>query len=297
MIDSKKLIENYLNNSDWRVKENSSVIKNFGGLNKYISKEVTKDYWLNTIYGETIKQAYLSGDLHIHDLGDLTLYCCGFSIKNILLLGVKGVSNIPRSSPASHFDSALNQIANLATVYQNEIAGAVAFNSIDTLLAPFIRKDNLTKKQVKQSLQNFIYSINSNSRGGAEPAFTNLTLDLTPMEDLKNDFVILDGELQDSTYSEYQNEIDVFNECFSEIMYKGDADGKGFAYPIITYNIGKSFDWEDPKHDHIFELAGKYGYPYFANFVNSELSESEVRSMCCRLRLSLSELKKRNGFL
>ncbi len=296
-INVKNLVENYLNDIDWRVNESSSSPKSYGGLSKYSAGEVSKNYWLNEIYPNDIKDAYLRGDIHIHDLSALTLYCCGYSLENILTLGVQGIENIPTSSPASHFDSALNQIANLITVYQNEIAGAVALNSVDTLLAPFIAKDNLSKKEVTQSLQNFIYSINSNSRGGAEPAFSNVTLDITPTQSMLNKPVIIGGEYKDTTYGDYQNEMDLFNECFVELMLHGDSKGEPFSYPVVTYNIGKRFDWDNPKNDKIFEMAGKFGYPYFANFINSDLDEDDAKSMCCRLRLDIRELRKRNGGL
>lgn len=297
LIDAKQLVEAYIGGTDWRIKENSSRPKSFGALGQYLAGEVQKNYWLNEVYTEKIRTAYLDGALHIHDLNGLTLYCCGFSLENILLMGVQGVSNIPTSAPAGHFDSALNQIANLVTVYQNEIMGAVAFNSFDTMLAPFIAKDKLTKKEVKQSLQNFIYSINSNSRGGAEPAFTNITLDITPTPTMMKKNVIVSGKYQISTYGGYQKEMDLFNEVFTELMMEGDARGKPFSYPIVTYNIGTRFDWDNPKNDAIFEMAGKFGYPYFTNFLNSDLGEDDARSMCCRLRLDLTELRKRNGGL
>lgn len=295
-IDSKKVVQGYLFETDWRVKENSNSPKSFGGLNKFISGEVTKNFWLS-IYPKIVRKAYLKGDLHIHDLGGLTLYCTGYSLENILLMGVQGVDNIPTSSPAIHFYSALNQIVNLVTIYQNEIMGAVAINSLDTMLSPFIAYDGLTEKQVKQALQNFIYSINSNSRGGAEPAFSNITLDITPSEDMLDKPVIIGGEYQDTTYRMYQKEMDLFNKVFTELMLKGDSKGEPFAYPIITYNINKRFDWDNPKTDPIFEMAGKFGYPYFSNYVNSEMDTSDIRSMCCRLRLDLTELRRRNGGL
>ena len=297
LINPKTLVENYIGDKDWRVMENSSRPKSFGALGQYLSGEISKNYWLNEVYTDVIKDAYLSGALHIHDLNGLTLYCCGFSLENILLMGVQGVSNIPVSKPASHFDSALNQIANLVTIYQNEIMGAVAFNSVDTMLAPFIAKDKLTKDEVKQSLQNFIYSINSNSRGGAEPAFTNITLDITPTASMLSKHVIIGGKYQVQTYGDFQKEMDLFNEVFTELMTAGDSQGKPFSYPIITYNIGTRFDWDNPKNDAIFEMAGKFGYPYFTNFINSDLGEDDARSMCCRLRLDLTELRKRNGGL
>jgi anaerobic ribonucleoside-triphosphate reductase len=297
LINSKEIVEEYLDATDWRVKENSNSPRNFGGLTKYLSGEVSKNYWLNSVYNQPIKRAYRSGDMHIHDLGGLTLYCCGYSLESILLLGVRGVENIPTSTPASHFASALNQIANLITVFQNEIMGAVALNSVDTLLAPFIAKDGLSPKQLRQELQNFIFSINSNSRGGAEPAFSNITLDVTPTEEMMTKRVIIGGKLLDSVYGDYQREMDMFNQVFTDLMLGGDAKGEPFAYPIITYNVGKRFDWDNPKADPIFEMAGKFGYPYFSNYINSDLEEGDLRSMCCRLRLDLTELKKRNGGL
>lgn len=296
-IDVSKIVENYLYEEDWRVKENSNSPRSYGGLTKYIVAEVSKNYWLNDVYTANIRRAYLAGDMHIHDLGGLTLYCCGFSLEKILMMGVQGVENIPVSTPAKHFSSALNQIANLLTTYQNEIMGAVALNSMDTLLAPFIAKDKLTKKQVRQDLQNFLFSINSNSRGGAEPAFTNITLDITPPEDMLYRNVIIGGEYQDTVHKDYQAEMDLFNSVFTELMLGGDAKGKPFAYPIITYNIGKRFDWDNPRSNGIFEMAGKFGYPYFSNYINSDMEEGDLRSMCCRLRLDLTELRRKNGGL
>lgn len=297
LLDTKVIVEDYLHEKDWRVNENSNSPRSFGGLNKYITSEVSKNYWLNEVYDKKVKKAYLNGDMHIHDLGGLSLYCCGFSLENILLMGVQGVENVPTSAPAKHFASALSQIANLVTIYQNEIMGAVALNSVDTLLAPFIAKDKLTKKQVRQELQNFIFAINSNSRGGAEPAFSNVTLDITPSDDMLNKKIIIGGNYQTETYGDFQKEMDMFNSAFTELMLEGDYEGKPFAYPVITYNINKRFDWDNPKNDPVFEMAGKFGYPYFANFVNSDMETSDIRSMCCRFRLDLRELRKRNGGL
>jgi len=298
-LNSKKLVDGYMNNDDWRVKENSNSPWCFGGLNKYTSAEVLKDYALRNVYTEEIAQAYVNGDIHIHDLGGgtHTLYCCGYSLKTILTKGVGGVKNIPASAPAKHFDSILNQISNLGTVLQNEVMGAIAFNSFDTLLAPFIKVDKLTYSQVYQSMQNFIYTINSNSRAGAEPAFTNITFDLTPPNDLLNEYAIVGGEQVNFTYGSCQQEIDMLNRAFYEIMLKGDYEGKLFSYPIPTYNIHERFDWDNPNNKLLWELTGKYGVPYFANFLNSDLSIEDVRSMCCRLSLSLSEIRKRNGGL
>ena len=255
MKSSKSIVEEYLKQKDWRVKENSNNPFSHGGLNKYITGEVSKDYWLREVYTEDIAQAYVQNYMHIHDLGGLTLYCCGYSLKDILMKGVRGVKNIPTSSPAKHFDSVLNQVANLLTVFQNEIMGAVALNSFDTLLAPFIKNDRLTYSQVKQSMQNYIYSINSNSRMGAEPAFSNLTFDLTPPSDLLDEYVIIGGELQSFTYRSCQKEMDMLNKAFFEIMLDGDSVGKLFAYPIPTYNIHKRFDWDNPNNKLLWELT------------------------------------------
>lgn len=298
MLSSKKIVDDYIKKIDWRVNENSNSPYSFGSLNKHIIAEVSKDYWLNEVYKDKrIIDAYKNGDMHIHDLGGLTLYCCGYSLRNIILMGVQGIPNIPTSSPAKHFDAILNQIANLVTIYQNEIMGAVTFNSFDTLLAPYIKKDNLTYEEVKQNLQNFIFSINSNSRAGAEPAFTNITFDLFPPKDLENDPALIGDKIQEFTYKECQKEMDMLNKAFYELMNEGDYNGRPFSYPIPTYNINSNFDFDNPNNDMLFEMTGKFGYPYFANFVNSDMDQSDVRSMCCRLNLDLRELRKRNGGL
>ncbi|MDK0679954.1 ribonucleoside triphosphate reductase [Clostridium perfringens] len=298
MLSSKKIVDDYIKKIDWRVNENSNSPYSFGSLNKHIIAEVSKDYWLNEVYKDKrIIDAYKNVDMHIHDLGGLTLYCCGYSLRNIILMGVQGIPNIPTSSPAKHFDAILNQIANLVTIYQNEIMGAVAFNSFDTLLAPYIKKDNLTYEEVKQNLQNFIFSINSNSRAGAEPAFTNITFDLFPPKDLENDPALIGNKIQEFTYKECQKEMDMLNKAFYELMNEGDYNGRPFSYPIPTYNINSNFDFDNPNNDMLFEMTGKFGYPYFANFVNSDMDQSDVRSMCCRLNLDLRELRKRNGGL
>lgn len=296
-MDSKSIIDEYIKKTDWRVNENSNSPYSFGGLNKHIIAEISKDYWLRNVYPKRITNTYLNGKMHIHDLGGMTLYCCGYSLKDILMMGVQGVPNIPTSAPAKHFDAVLNQLSNLVTVFQNEIMGAVAFNSFDTLLAPFVKKDNLTFKEVKQSMQNFIFSINSNSRGGAEPAFSNITFDLTPPDDLLNENAIIGGDFVGFTYKDCQKEIDMINKAFYELMLKGDAKKRPFAYPIPTYNIHSRFDWNNPNNDLLWEMAGKYGYPYFANFLNSDMNPSDIRSMCCRLSINLKELSRKNGGL
>lgn len=297
MKSSKMIVDSYLKKNDWRVKENSSTIYSYGGMTKYMTAEVSKDYWLREVYPEHISAAYVDGDIHLHDLGGLTLYCTGYSLKEIIMKGVRGVENIPTSAPAKHFDSLLNQCSNLITVYQNEIMGAVAFNGFDTLLAPFVKQDKLTYNEVKQNLQNFIFSVNSNSRAGAEPAFFNLTLDLTPPADMLDEYAVIGGDLVSFTYGSCQQEMDLINRVFCEIMLEGDANGRLFSYPIPTYNIHSRFDWDNPNNKLMWEMAGKYGTPYFANFINSDLDISDVRSMCCRLRLDLSELRHRNGGL
>lgn len=269
-----------MKDNNWQRKENSNATPSIGALGKHIIAEVSKDYWLREVYPEHIAEANVDGDIHIHDLGALAPYCCGYSLEQILWKGVKGIPNIPISKPAKHFDSVLNQLANLCTIFQNEIAGAVAFNSVDTLLAPFIKQDKLTFKEVKQAMQNFVYSINSNSRGGAEPAFSNITLDLTPPVDLIDNYVIIGGELQSFTYRKCQQEMDMFNRAFCEVMLEGDANEKNFAYPIPTYNIHERFDWDNPNNKLLWEMTGKYGTPYFANFLNSDLDVRDIRSMC-----------------
>lgn len=297
MIDTKKIIEEYINKTDWRVSENSNAHYSFGALNKQASAAIQADYWLNYIYTEGIKKAHDNGFFHIHDLGNLAIYCCGYSLRDIIAKGVCGVSNIPTSKPARHFMSLLNQVANLITVYQNEIAGAVAFTSFDTLTAPFVKEDSLTYKEVKQHMQNFIFSVNSNSRGGAEPAFSNLSFDLTPPKHLLNEPVLFAGEQLDYTYRDCQREMDMINQAFYEIMLDGDADEASFSYPIPTYNIHERFDWDNPNNEGLWEMTGKYGTPYFANYINSDMSPEDCMSMCCRLRINLRELRKRGGGL
>lgn len=304
-MNVSKLFNDYMTRRDWRVKENSNSPYNFGSMNKFIIGAASKEYWCDEVYDHEVKEAHNDGWLHIHDMSGLTLYCCGYSLQTILQKGVRGISNIPTSAPAKHFDSALNQISNLLTIYQNEIMGAVALSSFDTLLAPFIHKDQLSYKEVVQGIQNFIYSINSNSRAGAEPAFTNLTFDLTVPPDLAETPVVIANEvymqpgtsMKYYTYADFQKEMDMLNEAFYDVMLHGDAENKPFAYPIPTYSIQESFDFDDPKYAKLWEMTGKYGYPYFSNYINSDMKPSDVRSMCCRLRLDLTELRRRNGGL
>ena len=301
MKSSAEIINAYIKDEDWRTKENSNTPKSIGALGKYIIGEVGKDYWMREVYDPIdpeISKAHREGWMHIHDLSGVpTLYCCGYSLSEVLKKGVRGYSNIPVSTPAHHFMSALNQIINLTSVFQNEIMGAVAFSNVDTLLAPYIKKDNLTYDEVKQCVQNFIYSINSNSRCGAEPAFSNVTLDLTPDSYMVDRPALIAGEPQDFTYGDCQEAMDMFNKAFCEIMIAGDASGHPFPYPIPTYNITDRFDWDNPNNELLWEMSGKYGIPYFANFINSDMNPEEARSMCCRLRLDMRELSKRYGGL
>ncbi len=290
-------IDEYMDKIDWRVTENSNAHYSYGALNKYISEMQSRDYWLHRVYPSHIANGYKNGDFHIHDLGSLTVYCCGYSLLDIIIKGVKGISNIPSSKPAKHFGSLLAQVANLTTIYQNEIAGAVAFSSFDTLTAPFVKEDNLDYDGVKQIMQSFIFQINSNSRGGAEPAFSNLTFDLMVPEDMKGKPAIVAGKALDYHYSECQAEMDMINKAFFEVMLEGDSNGAVHSYPIPTYNIHKAFDWNRENETLLWEMTGKYGIPYFANFINSDMNPEDARSMCCRLRLDKRELVKRNGGL
>ena len=297
LLDTNKIVDDYMLQRDWRVKENSNAPFSFGQMNKYINSAVSKQYWTERVYDASASSAHNDGFIHIHDMSGLTIYCCGYSLQKVLDLGVKGVPNIPTSKPAKHFDAALNQLANMLTIFQNEIMGAVAFSSFDTLLAPFIKVDKLSYKEIKQGIQNYVYSVNSNSRAGAEPAFSNLTFDLFPPKDLKDQPARIANELQDFAYGDCQKEMDLLNKAFFEVMLEGDANGKPFAYPIPTYSIMDGFDWDNPNNELLWEMAGKYGYPYFSNFMGSDMDPSDVRSMCCRLRLDLSELQRRNGGL
>lgn len=290
-------IENFINQSDWRTKENSNTSMGVGSLNKFITELVSKDYWLHRVYPEYIRNGLKDGDYHIHDMGGLTIYCCGYSLKSVINKGILGVKNIPTSAPAKHFGSILAQLANITTIFQNEIMGAVAFSDFDVLLAPFVKKDNLTYKEVFQSMQQFLFQINSNSRAGAEPAFSNITNDLIVPRDMVDKKAIMAGKELDFTYGDCQSEIDMINKAFCELMQTGDAIGAPFAYPIPTYNIHKEFDWNNDKNDSLWEMTGKYGYPYFANFINTDMKPEDSRSMCCRLRLDLSKIMKRGGGL
>lgn len=297
MINAQTLVGDYIDKLDWRVNENANSGYSYASMLNHISGSVVANYTLSNIYPERIAKAHRDGDFHIHDLSaGIIPYCMGHSLKELLMMGFVGSGGRASSKPAKHLDSALQQISNFMATLQTEAAGAQAFSSWDTYLAPFVRNDGLTYQQVKQAVQQFIFGLNIASRWGQCP-FTNLTMDLVPPSDLKDMPVIIGGELQDTTYGEYQTEMDMLNKAFIETMIEGDAEGKIFTFPIPTYNIVKDFDWEGDVAKKLFELTCKFGSPYFANYLNSDMNPSDSRSMCCRLRLDLKELRRKNGGL
>ena len=291
------LIESYLERLDWQVEENSNMAYSLQGLNNYIASEISKVYWLNKIYTPEVRIAHQNGDLHIHDLGQLSVYCVGWDLQDLLKSGFRGAPGKAESAPARHLRTALGQIVNFFYTLQGEAAGAQAFSSFDTLLAPFIRHDNLGFKEVKQALQEFIFNLNVPTRVGFQTPFTNLTLDLQVPASLKDQQVIIGGEQQKTLYADYQQEISLLNRAFLEVMAEGDARGRVFTFPIPTYNITSDFDWDDPDLAPLWEVTARYGIPYFSNFINSDLSPDDARSMCCRLRLDTRQLEKRGGGL
>ena len=291
------LMDGYLGKLDWRVRENSNMGFSLQGLNNFISSDVTSEYWLRRIYTPAIRKAHTSGDFHLHDLNLLSVYCVGWDLQDLLREGFKGVAGNVESAPPRHFRSALGQLVNFFYTLQGEAAGAQAVSSFDTLLAPFIRHDGLTPKEVKQALQEFIFNINIPTRVGFQTPFTNITLDLEPPAMLRNSPVIIGGKEQDTVYGDYQAEMELLNQAFAEVMMEGDNKGRVFTFPIPTYNITRDFDWESPRFDSIWKMTGRYGIPYFSNFVNSDMSPDDARSMCCRLRLDNRELRKRGGGL
>jgi anaerobic ribonucleoside-triphosphate reductase len=291
------LVDNYIEKADWEVKENSNMSFSLQGLNNYISSHISKTYWLNKIYPKDIRDAHINGDFHIHDLGLLSVYCVGWDLNDLLIKGFRGAKGKVSSKPAKHFRSALGQIVNFFYTLQGEAAGAQAFSNFDTLLAPFIVYDNLSYKEVKQALQEFVFNVNVPTRVGFQTPFTNVTLDLKVPSYMKNQAVIIGGKMQNATYGEFQKEMDMFNKAFLEVLSEGDADGRVFTFPIPTYNIAKDFEWDNKNLDILWESTSKYGIPYFANFINSDMSPEDARSMCCRLRLDTKELKKRGGGL
>ena len=296
LLNYKDLVNNYLKINDWRVKENSTVTYSVGGLILSNSGAITANYWLSEIYDDEVATAHRTAAIHLHDLSMLTGYCAGWSLKQLIQEGLGGVPGKITSSPANHLSTLCNQMVNFLGIMQNEWAGAQAFSSFDTYLAPFVKVDNLSQKEVKQCVQSFVYGVNTPSRWGTQAPFSNITLDWTVPNDLKNLPAIIGGKEMDFTYGDCQKEMDMVNKAFIEIMIEGDANGRGFQYPIPTYSITKDFDWSETENNRLlFEMTAKYGTPYFSNYINSDMEPSDVRSMCCRLRLDLRELRKKSG--
>lgn len=290
--DSLNVIEDYVSVRDWRVNENSNMSYSLQGLNSHVSSSLTAKYWLTKIYTPEIGLAHRSGEIHIHDLGSLSAYCVGWDLYQLLILGFGGVSGKSESGPARHFRSALGQIVNFFYTLQGEAAGAQAFANFDSLLAPFVRHDNLTFDEVKQAMQEFVFNLNVPTRTGFQTPFTNLTMDLVCPHYLKDQPVIIGGEMMETTYGEYKKEMGMINRAFAEVIAHGDAKGRPFTFPIPTYNITKDFDWENPDYAALWEMTAKYGTPYFSNFINSDMSEEDARSMCCRLRLDNRQVRQ-----
>ena len=296
VINYKKVVEGYVDDIDWRVKENSTVSYSLGGLILNSSGAVTANYWLTEVYDKEIAEAHKDGAMHIHDLSMLSGYCAGWSLKQLIKEGIHGVAGRVSAAPARHLSTLCNQMVNFLGIMQNEWAGAQAFSSFDTYLAAFVKADDLCFKEVKQALQNFIYGVNTPSRWGTQAPFSNITLDWTVPDDLKNLPALVGGKEADFTYGDCQHEMDMVNKAFLELMIEGDCNGTGFQYPIPNYSITPDFDWSDNENNRLlFEMAAKYGTPYFSNYVNSDMKPSDIRSMCCRLRLDLRELRKKNG--
>jgi anaerobic ribonucleoside-triphosphate reductase len=291
------LVEQYLKKADWKVNENSNMGYSLQGLNNYLSSEISKVYWLNEFYPREVRAAHTKGDFHIHDLGSLSVYCVGWDLHDLLCEGFKGVNGKVESAPPKHFRSALGQIVNFFYTLQGEAAGAQAFSNFDTLLAPFIRIDKLTYKDVKQSLQEFVFNLNVPTRAGFQTPFTNITLDLTVPSYLADNAVIIGGKPASWTYKEFQSEMDLINRAFLEVMSEGDAKGRIFTFPIPTYNITEDFNWDNEVIKNLWEATAKYGFAYFANFIHSDMKPEDARSMCCRLRIDNRQLKRRGGSL
>jgi len=291
------LVDQYLDQLDWKVKENSNMSFSLQGLNNYLSSEISKNYWLNKIYTPEICEAHNNGDFHIHDLNLLSVYCVGWDLQDLLLNGFQGAAGKVESAPPKHFRTALGQMVNFLFTLQGESAGAQAFSNVDTLLAPFIRYDNLSYKEVKQALQEFVFNLNVPTRIGFQTPFTNITLDLVVPDFLRKNSAIIGGEPVKETYGEFQNEMNMFNKALLEVFQEGDAKGRVFTFPIPTYNITKDFDWDNPELAGLWEMTAKYGIPYFSNFVNSDMKPEDARSMCCRLRIDNRQLERRGGGL
>jgi len=296
-IDSDQLIEGYLSKLDWRVKENSNMTFSLQGLNNHVASAVSSHYWLHKIYPPEVRNVHLSKDFHIHDLQLLSAYCTGWDLRDLLLLGFGGVSGKIESAPPKHLRTALGQAVNFLYTLQGEVAGAVAFSNLDTYLAPFIRYGGLTYSEVKQCIQEFLFNMNVPTRVGFQTPFSNITLDLTVPRNIQNDPVIIGGKFQDKTYGKFQKEMDMFNQAFGEVMLAGDSKGRVFSFPIPTINITPDFNWRKKEWRPLWEMTVKYGTPYFANFVNSDMKPEDARSMCCRLKIDNRELRKRGGGL
>lgn len=297
MVNSSELMENYIKQVDWRVKENSNMSYSLQGLNNHIASNISSRYWMNKVYSAPVRDAYKNGDMHIHDLQMLSAYCAGWELKDLLLTGFGGVMGKIESKPPKHFRTALGQIVNFFYTLQGEVAGAEAFANFDTYLAPFIRYDHLNYEEVKQGLQEFLFNINVPTRVGFQTPFTNITMDLVPSKTVGEESVIIGGQIMPEKYKDFQAEMDMINIAFAELMMAGDAKGRVFTFPIPTYNITREFDWQSPVASKIFEMTAKYGIPYFSNFINSDMNPDDARSMCCRLRLDNRELKRRGGGL
>lgn len=297
LVNSDEIMEGYLEKIDWRVKENANMDYSLQGLNNHVASTISSHYWLNKIYPEPIRRAHTEGDFHIHDLQLLACYCCGWDLKDLLTVGFGGVTGKIWSKPAKHLRTALGQIVNFFYTLQGETAGAQALANFDTYLAPFIRYDKLDYKRVKQALQEFLFNMNVPTRVGFQTPFTNITLDLVAPKSVGEEAVIIGGKVMPEKYKDFQPEMDIINEAYVDLMLEGDAMGRVFAWPIPTYNISKEFDWQNANHEKIWEMTAKYGIPYFANFVNSDMDPDDARSMCCRLRLDNRELRKRGGGL
>ena len=297
LFDTIEAVEDYIGNSDWQIKENSNKSFSLQGLNNYIATKIISNYWMRRIYPEAIRNAHEGGDFHIHDLDTLGAYCVGWDLKDLLMIGFRGVSGKVACNPPGHLASALGQAVNFFYTLQGETAGAQAFSNFDTLLAPFIRYDGLDYNGVKQQMQSFLFNMAVPTRVGFQTPFTNITMDLKVPEYMKDEPVIIGGKPQKETYKEFQKEINIFNKAFAEVMMEGDAEGRVFTFPIPTYNITKDFDWTNPDYEPLWEMTAKYGIPYFSNFINSDMKPEDARSMCCRLRLDQKELRKRGGGL
>ena len=297
LFDTIEVVDDYIGLDDWMVKENSNMGFSLQGLNNYVATKIITNYWMRRIYPEAIRNAHENAEIHIHDLGTLGAYCVGWDLKDLLMIGFTGVSGKASSKPPKHLRTALGQIVNFFYTLQGETAGAQAFSNFDTLLAPFVRYDNLNYGEVKQAMQEFLFNLAVPTRVGFQTPFTNITMDLKVPEYMKDEPVIVGGKPQKQTYKEFENEMILINKAFAECMIEGDAHGRVFTFPIPTYNITKNFDWENPDYNPLWEMTAKYGIPYFSNFVNSDMKPEDARSMCCRLRLDQTELRKRGGGL